>query len=114
MSRSGITTHVLDTALGRPAEGVGVTLLQPRPTSGDRIIATASTDENGRIDDLGPLHLDPGRYRLVFATADYHASTGQPSFFPEVTVTFIIDGAGVHQHVPLLLSPYAYSTYRGS
>jgi 5-hydroxyisourate hydrolase len=113
VSPSLITTHVLDTALGRPAAGVGVTLLQVRATGGDEVLATASTDANGRIDDLGPDHLDPGEYRLLFATADYHARTGQPSFFPEVAITFNVDEA-VHHHVPMLLSPYAYSTYRGS
>jgi 5-hydroxyisourate hydrolase len=104
-----ITTHVLDTALGRPAQGIAVALL-----SRDEVIATATTDVDGRVGSLGPAHLEPGQYRLVFDTAGYHDSTGQPSFFPEVAITFNVDDGATHHHVPLLLSPYAYSTYRGS
>ena len=107
---SAITTHVLDTALGRPATGVPVRL-----EHGDgRVIAKAVTDTDGRVSDLGPQEIRPGGYRLVFGTASYFESTGQQGFFPEVTITFTIDDATQHYHVPLLLSPYAYSTYRGS
>ncbi len=109
MSQSLITTHVLDTALGRPAEGVTVTL-----HAGDEVIATATTDAGGRVAELGPSRLDPGAYRLVFDTAGYQAGTSQPVFFPEVAITFTITDGALHHHVPLLLSPYAYSTYRGS
>lgn len=108
-----ITTHVLDTALGRPATDVTVTL-HAIVADDDVHVATSRTDADGRVSDLGPAHLEPGTYRLVFDTAAYHASTGQPGFFPEVAITFTVDDGAVHHHVPLLLSPYAYSTYRGS
>jgi 5-hydroxyisourate hydrolase len=113
MTPSLITTHVLDTALGRPAEGVSVTL-HAITASGVEAIARATTDADGRALDLGPTRLAPGRYRLVFDTASYHADTDQPSFFPEVAITFTVADGTEHHHVPVLLSPYAYSTYRGS
>ena len=107
---SAISTHVLDTAQGRPAHGVPVRL-----EHGDgRVIGQAVTNTDGRIRDLGPQKVPAGAYRLVFGTASYFASTGQQGFFPEVTITFTVDDATQHYHVPLLLSPYAYSTYRGS
>jgi 5-hydroxyisourate hydrolase len=111
---SAITTHVLDTALGRPAAGVRVRLER---MAGDPVeIGTASTDQDGRAGDLGPAEVEPGTYRLVFDTAGYRAAQepGEEAFFPEVTVTFTIRDAGRHYHVPLLLSPFGYSTYRGS
>jgi 5-hydroxyisourate hydrolase len=114
--RSAITTHVLDTALGRPASGVPVRLEQVAPHAG--VLATGTTDGDGRISRLGPDEVGPGTYRLVFDVAAYSAASGQSCFFPEVSVTFALaDGAsptGAHFHVPLLLSPFAYSTYRGS
>jgi 5-hydroxyisourate hydrolase len=102
---SQVTTHVLDTAAGRPAVGVPVTL----EDSGG-VLATATTDEDGRVGDLGPERLAPGTYRLRFDTAAY---PGGAPFFPEVLVTFVVEG-DAHHHVPLLLSPFGYSTYRGS
>ena len=113
MSTSLITTHVLDTALGRPAAGIGVRLEQVA-AAGPIEVAVGTTDEDGRVRDLGPNALEPATYRLVFATGDYHAATGATVFFPEVVITFVIDDGNAHHHVPLLLSPYAYSTYRGS
>jgi 5-hydroxyisourate hydrolase len=110
---STVTTHVLDTSLGRPAAGVPVRLEQliggePSP------VAQASTDDDGRVRDLGPAGLPPGTYRVVFDTGTYFARSGQRSFYPEVAVSFLIDRADGHYHVPLVLSPFAYSTYRGS
>ena len=102
-----LSTHVLDTALGRPAAGVGVTLLR-----GDDVVGSGSTDTDGRLRDFAP-RMEPGTYTLAFATSDYFASTARPVFYPEVRVTFVID-TDTHYHVPLLLSPYGYSTYRGS
>lgn len=105
-----LSTHVLDTARGRPASGVSVALTD---AAGD--ITVATTDQDGRASLVdGPLRA--GRYQLSFATAEYFEMTGTPTFFPEVTVTFTVadtDGEA-HHHVPLLLSPYSYSTYRGS
>ncbi len=106
---SAVTTHVLDTALGRPAAGVPVRLEQDT-----RTLATAITDRDGRVGELGPTHLQPGTYRLVFNTAAYYAASGQTCFYPEISLTFILTDPDAHYHVPLLLSPFAYSTYRGS
>lgn len=106
---SAVTTHVLDSARGRPASDVGVRL-----ESADGVeIAAGRTDADGRIRELGPDDLAAGTYRLVFDTAGYFAATGQAAFYPEVVITFDADPTE-HYHVPLLLAPYAYSTYRGS
>ncbi|RZQ64782.1 hydroxyisourate hydrolase [Amycolatopsis suaedae] len=102
-----VTTHVLDTAAGKPAAGVAVEL---RDAEG-ALVASGRTDDDGRIRDLGPAFLAAGVYRLVFDTGGY---LGPGAFFPEVTVTFRIPDPPTHHHVPLLLSPYSYSTYRGS
>jgi 5-hydroxyisourate hydrolase len=77
-------------------------------------VAQAATDPDGRIAAFGPADLDPGVYRVSFDTGAYFASVGQPTFYPEVTLVFEIGDPAEHYHVPLLLSPYAYSTYRGS
>lgn len=105
---SGITTHVLDTALGRPAAGVPVRLVHA-----GEVLAEASTDDDGRVGHLVPDRVAPGSYELVFDVATYADRTGQPSFFPEVSLRFVV-ADDAHHHVPLLLSPFAYSTYRGS
>ncbi len=99
---SQVTTHVLDTAAGRPAAGVTVTL-----EGDDGVVATATTDTDGRVSDLGPQQLAPATYRLRFDTGEHSP------FFPEVVIAFTVDG-DAHFHVPLLLSPFGYSTYRGS
>ncbi|RCG28333.1 hydroxyisourate hydrolase [Sphaerisporangium album] len=105
-----LSTHVLDASAGRPAAGVTVALYQ-----GDRLIAGGVTDQDGRLRDWLPAG-EPGEgvHRLVFGTGAYFAGRGVKAFYPEVVVTFVIDDPGEHHHVPLLLSPYAYSTYRGS
>lgn len=102
-----VTTHVLDTATGRPAKGIAVRF----ETAEGKPIADGRTDDDGRIRDLGPEILEPGVYRLVFDTGAY---LGPEAFFPEVALTFRIADGTAHHHVPLLLSPFAYSTYRGS
>lgn len=101
-----VTTHVLDAALGRPAVGVAVRLERVDGS----VVAEGRTDEDGRVRDLG--EPAPGVHRLVFATGEWFAEAGRETFYPEVVVTFRL-GEG-HYHVPLLLSPFAYSTYRGS
>jgi 5-hydroxyisourate hydrolase len=112
---SGITTHVLDTSLGRPANGVPVRL-DLRAGDGWRELGRALTDSDGRARQLlpagGPLAL--GTYRLTFDTGAYFRSRGSEAFFPEASVVFEVRDPGQHYHVPLLLSPFAYSTYRGS
>jgi 5-hydroxyisourate hydrolase len=113
---SRITTHVLDTSLGRPASGVAVELASA-DGEGWRVIAQASTNHDGRISDLAPdPGVGPGTYRLRFETRSYFARRGQPSFYPHVDVVFSIEAgeAQAHYHVPLLLNPFGYSTYRGS
>lgn len=109
---SAVTTHVLDTSLGRPAAGVPVRLEVVSDTI--TTLAAASTDTDGRVSDLGPDRVAAGTYRLVFDTATYFAATGQSAFFPEVSLTFTLADPEQHYHVPVLLSPFAYSTYRGS
>jgi 5-hydroxyisourate hydrolase len=104
-----LSTHVLDAVSGRPASGVPVTLLDAR----DAVLHTASTDDDGRIANLGD-HLDAGVYRLRFDTASYFAAQRITGFYPEIVIAFEITDAAGKYHVPVLLSPYAYSTYRGS
>jgi 5-hydroxyisourate hydrolase len=107
---SYVTTHVLDATAGRPAAGVDVTLAGADGAS----IASGVTNDDGRIPELGPDHLDPGVYRIDFRTGDYFAGRGQETFYPQVSITFSVSAEAAHYHVPLLLSPFAYSTYRGS
>lgn len=113
---SGITTHVLDTARGRPASGVPVALEIRTAEQGWRLLGRGATDADGRLRTLLPAGqpLEPGVYRLGFDTAAYFESLGVASFYPEVSVHFTIEDAAQHYHVPLLLSPFGYSTYRGS
>jgi 5-hydroxyisourate hydrolase len=111
---SHLSTHVLDTTNGRPAAGVVVTLTD---AAGVRV-ATGRTDADGRIGALGPELLSPGEWTLSFATGAYWAGLDTGTFHPRVTVTIAVpetpDEPAPHLHVPLLLSPFAYSTYRGS
>ena len=112
---SQITTHILDTARGCPAKGVAVTLAKLEndvPT----IIATGVTDADGRISNLmqDGLVLKGGNYLMRFETGDYFTALGEPVFYPRVDVLFTITEDGQHYHIPLLLSPFGYSTYRGS
>lgn len=110
---SFLTTHVLDAGRGVPAAGVAVTL---EGRSGEQwsAVGSGTTDQDGRIADLGPEALESGDYRLTFAVGDYFAAQGTDTFYPEVTVTCRVDSEQDHYHVPILLSPFAYSTYRGS
>ena len=113
MTVSHITTHVLDAVQGVPAPGVAVQLFaQDDPDW--RLVAEAVTDADGRAKQLGPEHLPAGAYRLRFDTGAYFAASDTPTFFPEALLTFLVDEERPHYHVPLLLSPFAYSTYRGS
>ncbi len=112
---SRVTTHVLDTARGLPASGMAVTIEVHDQARGWTELARGITDADGRITNLldDATKLNPGIYRLRFATGDYFQSQGVQAFYPEVLVTvYLADTAG-HYHIPLLLSPYGYSTYRG-
>jgi 5-hydroxyisourate hydrolase len=110
---STLSTHVLDTMHGRPAAGVAVALSGP---NGE--IRRGTTNADGRCPELAQGALAPGRYALRFAVADYFRAQGvvlpDPPFLDQVTVEFGIAAEGGHYHVPLLVSPFAYSTYRGS
>ena len=113
---SAITTHVLDTSRGRPAAGVPVALEVLLVESGWKQIGMGETDADGRLRELLPPDhvLVEGMYRLNFDTVSYFASLGVEGFYPVVSIVFAVREAGQHYHVPLLLSPYGYSTYRGS
>jgi len=113
--RSPITTHVLDTALGRPAEGVGVRLERLVTAGAFEEIARGVTNADGRVADLlAPGSLSAGTYRLTFDTGAYLERSGRTGFYPSVPVVFDVERTDEHYHVPLLLSPHGYSTYRGS
>ena len=113
---SAITTHILDLSRGRPAGGVAVVLEVQSGQEGWQVLGQGTTDADGRLKSLLPagFKLAPGAYRLIFRTLDYFAAQGVESFYPEVTISFSVTDAAAHYHVPLLLSPYGYSTYRGS
>ena len=104
-----LSTHVLDAVTGRPAAGVAVTLTDAAGAA----LTTAATNDDGRIANLGD-DLPAGFYRLQFDTGSYFARLDVPTFYPEVIIAFEITDASANYHVPVLLSPYAYSTYRGS
>lgn len=116
-TRSPITTHVLDTALGRPAHGVPVTLEVQEPDNSFRRLGEGLTNSDGRISDLLPpdTRLKSGIYRMTFDTAAYFTATGRNLvFYPEVAIQFFLHDPTQHHHIPLLLSPFGYTTYRGS
>jgi 5-hydroxyisourate hydrolase len=104
-----VSTHVLDATLGAPAAGVAVSLVA-NAAEGWLAIESGSTGADGR--HRFEAATEPGMYRLVFGTGGYFAARGVAAFYPEVTITFTVTAG--HYHVPLLLSPFAYSTYRGS
>lgn len=112
---SGITTHVLDTARGRPAAGVHVTL-ESKGEGGWAVVGRGATDADGRLRDLAPSDfvLSEGAYRLTFDAGAYFSTLGAEGFYTEVVVSFVVRDAAAHHHVPLLLSPFGYTTYRGS
>jgi 5-hydroxyisourate hydrolase len=113
---SAITTHILDTARGRPGAGVSIKLERRSDDGGFIELGRGATDADGRLRTL----LSPGEalsegfYRLTFDTGSYFAALGVEGFYPEVSVIFEVRDPAQHYHVPLLLSPYGYSTYRGS
>ncbi len=110
-----LSTHVLDTSLGRPASGVGI-LLEASEAGGFRVLSRGRTDADGRCAHLLPAatRLAAGVYRLSFDTGAYFAARGLDTFYPRIEVLFEIREPADHYHVPLLLSPYGYTTYRGS
>ena len=113
---SAITTHVLDTSRGVPAAGVGVTLEWSAPSGDWQLMGQGATDPDGRLRTLMPDtgSPPPGVSRLRFDTGAYFQSHRTPSFHPYITVTFEVVDGEAHHHVPLLVSPFGYTTYRGS
>lgn len=111
---SPITTHVLDTAIGRPAVGLAVKLYKLQvDTFGE--VGAGVTNQDGRVTDLLPEGAaQPGVYRIQFDTATYFNTLDLSGFYPIVEITFKVEPENDHYHVPLLLSPFGYSTYRGS
>jgi len=108
-----ITTHVLDTSRGAPASGLSVRLDFRRKDEWVTI-GRAKTDFNGRVTSFTSAPFAAGTYRLIFETGAFHKANGVSPFFPEVTVMFEVESGTAHYHVPLLLSPFGYSTYRGT
>lgn len=113
---SAITTHILDTSKGRPAAGVHVRLEYRSDEGAWTELGRGTTDADGRAKNLLPAdkEIARGAYRLTFEVGDYFASSGVESFYNQVTVSFVVRRASEHYHVPLLLNPFGYSTYRGS
>lgn len=111
----GISTHVLDTALGRPAADVGLTLEVHRCGEWEEL-HRAQTDSDGRCRDLLPdqHELEPAVYRIRFATEEYYKARGEQGLYPVVEITFMVRSVMEHYHIPLLLTANGYTTYRGS
>jgi 5-hydroxyisourate hydrolase len=109
----GISTHILDTTHGRPASGVAVRL--DRASEADyAVIGEGTTDADGRVKALLGESPEPGTYRITFDVGPYFKAQGVDAFYPQVTITFIVAAVGQHFHVPLLLNPFGFTTYRGS
>jgi 5-hydroxyisourate hydrolase len=111
---STITTHVLDTASGTPAEGLKITLSKRTDDGGFAELASGRTNSDGRIRDLMPEGVTTGVYQMLFDTGGYFQAQGVKGFYPMAAICFEIAADDEHYHIPLLLSPYGYSTYRGS
>ncbi len=110
---STLSTHVLDAVRGAPAAGIPVEAYALTEGGNWTPIGSGVTDDDGRIARVAPDALAPGTYRITFATGDYFAAQDVPAFYPEVAITFVVTDER-HYHVPVLLSPFAFSTYRGS
>ncbi|KAF9270612.1 Hydroxyisourate hydrolase [Marasmius fiardii PR-910] len=124
MSKSPITCHVLDTSTGQPAEGIAIRLQEFQPAKEEGGIETFDplaegvTDSDGRCTDLltpgGRDLLRPGLYKIIFRTKEYFDKTKRQSFYPWVEITFDVKNSEEHYHIPLLISPFGFNTYRGS
>ena len=112
---SPITTHVLNTAKGLPAVGMDVLLEYQDENESWVVVGSGRTDDNGRMTNLlEDQQVRPGTYRIRFDTAAYFAQQGTTTFYPSIAVEFIMSNPQEYYHVPLLVSPFGYSTYRGS
>lgn len=114
-AQNPLSVHVLDQGSGQPGAGIQVTLEQRKGTEWMQL-ASGVTNEQGRIPALYPegKAMAAGDYRIVFRTGEHFARKGQPTFFPRIPVEFTVDAPAQHYHIPLLLSPFGYSTYRGN
>ena len=114
--KSPITTHVLDTAQGQPVANIHVVLEVQRTQKSWETVGEGRTDTNGRINNflIETESMSPGTYRLTFNVSPYFQSQDVDSFYSVIPIVFTLDDPNAHYHVPLLLSPYGYSTYRGS
>ncbi|WP_437615670.1 hydroxyisourate hydrolase [Erwinia sp. V71] len=110
---STLSTHILDTAHGQPAAGVTVLLEQHRD-AGWHTLTEAVTNQDGRIPDLTPDALPAGRYRLTAAIGDWFHAAGRESLYVSAQIDFLVSPTGGHYHLPFLISPWSWSTYRGS
>jgi 5-hydroxyisourate hydrolase len=115
LAQNPLSVHVLNLENGLPSANVKV-VLEAQQNNQWTEISSGTTDEQGRISDLYPKDstLQKGIYKVTFKTGDWFRQKNQRSFFPEVPVVFVIDGSLEHYHIPLLISPYGYSTYRGN
>lgn len=105
-----ISSHILDTHLGKPATDVVIKLFDAQ----EQLIAESKTNNDGRVADFNLSEIQTGQYRLVFYIADYFNRFDLDTFFPKVVIDFSVNDINQHYHIPLLISPFAYSTYRGS
>ncbi|EJL92568.1 hydroxyisourate hydrolase [Pantoea sp. BIGb0393] len=114
-TKNPLSVHVLNLQTGSPTSGIEVELDQKQNNNWVKL-ATGKTDSNGRISALFPEDktASAGSYRVVFKTGDYYKMSNQKTFFPEIPVEFNMESNGEHYHIPLLLSPFGYSTYRGN
>ncbi|MGF6561256.1 hydroxyisourate hydrolase [Erwinia aphidicola] len=110
---STITTHILDTALGKPAAGVTIALEQ-QGSEGWQPLASGVTNGDGRLSDLTPQPLAPGHYRLTAEIGDYFAADGRETLYVNAQINFVIAATGSHYHLPFVITPWSWSTYRGS
>jgi len=108
-----ISTHVLDIGRGRPAGGMAVMLSRRQAGGPWSVVGRAVTDSDGRVNELSSVPLEAGEYRLDFAAGEYFQGSGTHAFYSEVSVVFVAADGDTHLHVPLLLSPFGYSTYKG-
>ncbi|ROQ28582.1 hydroxyisourate hydrolase [Gallaecimonas pentaromativorans] len=110
-----LSVHVLNTQTGLPSAGVNI-VLEKQTDQGWQVLSRATTNQQGRVPALYPKGqtMAPGTYKVIFETGDWFKAHHQPSFFPQIPVIFAVDGSLEHYHIPLLLSAYGYSTYRGN
>ncbi|KAF7307087.1 5-hydroxyisourate hydrolase [Mycena indigotica] len=116
MSKSPVTCHVLDSSIGKPAQGVSVHLQSlNEDNSSFTSLATGETNADGRCSDLlPPQPLPAGTYKIIFKPKEYFERSGRKCFYPWVEIAFDLENPAEHHHIPLLISPYSFTTYRGS